>query len=202
MINSSVMADSEPCPPIRNVEELIQSLDAAVAACDDPTRCRQVMETLTRAFSCGEDILPAEFLETSPEGYARRLLHRHPGGAYSVVVMVWGPGQGTPLHDHAGTWCVECVSHGSIRVMNYRREANLDSEAGILDFTEQESVQAGVGEAGKLIPPFEYHIIENPNEEVAVTVHVYGGEILRCNTFEKAEEGGYQLLVRELAYND
>ena len=103
MINSSVMADSEPCPPIRNVEELIQSLDAAVAACDDPTRCRQVMETLTRAFSCGEDILPAEFLETSPEGYARRLLHRHPGGAYSVVVMVWGPGQGTPLHDHAGS---------------------------------------------------------------------------------------------------
>ena len=202
MINSPLMTETEPSPPIRNVEELITGLDAAVAACDDPTRCRQVMETLTQAFSCGEEILPPEFLAESPEGYARRLLHKHPGGAYSIVVMVWGPGQGTPLHDHAGTWCVECVSHGRIRVKNFRREANLDSEAGILDFTEEESVQAGVGEAGKLIPPFEYHIIDNPHDEVAVTVHVYGGEILRCNTFEKVEDGGYQLCVRELAYND
>lgn len=202
MIDSPFMTESEPCPPIRSVEDLIAGLDAAVAASDDPTRCRQVMETLCHAFSSGEEILPEEFLALSSEGYARRLLHKHPGGAYSVVVMVWGPGQGTPLHDHAGTWCVECVSHGRIRVINYRREANLDSEAGILDFTEQQSVVAGVGEAGKLIPPFEYHVIDNPHEEMAVTVHVYGGEILRCNTFEKAEDGGYQLMVRELAYND
>jgi len=196
------VTETEPSQPIRNLEDLIAGLDDAVAASDDPTRCRQVMEVLIRTFSSGAPILDASMCTPSKDGYARRLLHRHPHGAYSVVVMVWGPGQGTPLHDHAGTWCVECVSQGSIKVTNFRREANLDSEAGILDFTEAQSQMAGVGEAGKLIPPFEYHIIENPGTETAVTVHVYGGEILRCNTFEKQDAGGYQLHERELAYNE
>lgn len=194
------MTESEPSQPIQNVEDLIDGLDAAVAASDDPARCKQVMGVLVRAFSEGNSILDDSLLALDPNGYARRLLYRHPHGAYSIVVMVWGPGQGTPLHDHAGTWCVECVSQGSIRVTNFRREANRDSEAGVLDFTKQQSQMAGVGEAGKLIPPFEYHIIENPGNETAVTVHVYGGEILRCNTFEEMASGGYQLQVRELAY--
>lgn len=195
------MTETEPSQPIRNLDDLISGLDDAVAASDDPTRCRQVMGVLIRAFSNGDPILDPAMCEPCENGYARRLLHRHPHGAYSVVVMVWGAGQGTPLHDHAGTWCVECVSQGSIRVTNFRREANHDSEAGIMDFTMQQAQMAGVGEAGKLIPPFEYHVLENPGAETAVTVHVYGGEILRCNTFEKQAAGGYKLHVRELAYN-
>ncbi|MDA0667802.1 MAG: cysteine dioxygenase family protein [Planctomycetota bacterium] len=194
------MTKTDPTQPIRNVDDLIASLDAAVAASDDSARCKQVMETLIHAFSEENDILSEAMCATSEEGYARRLLYRHPHGAYSVVVMVWGAGQGTPLHDHAGTWCVECVCQGSIKVTNFRRDANRDSEAGILDFSEQQSQMAGVGEAGKLIPPFEYHILENPGTETAVTLHVYGGEILRCNTFEEAEGGGYKLHKRELAY--
>lgn len=194
------MTETEPRPPIRTVDDLTASLDAAVAAVDDPARCKQVMEVLIHAFSDDNTILEEALCAPAGDSYARRLLHRHPHGAYSVVVMVWGAGQGTPLHDHAGTWCVECVSQGTIKVTNFRREANRDSEAGILDFSEQQSQMAGVGEAGKLIPPFEYHIIENPGTETAVTVHVYGGEILRCNTFEEVEGGGFKLQERELAY--
>ena len=33
--------------------------------------------------------------------------------------MTWGPGQGTPLHDHAGMWCVEGVLEGRIEVARY-----------------------------------------------------------------------------------
>lgn len=196
------MTESDSGRQIQDLEGLIRGLDDAVAAPDDPTRCRQVMEVLTEAFSEENEILAPEFLHTDPDSYARRLLHRHPHGAYSVVIMVWGPGQGTPLHDHAGTWCVECVSQGRIEVTNFRRLANRDSASQVLDFEEEQVQAAGVGEAGKLIPPFEYHTIRNPGEEVAVTVHVYGGEILRCNTFEKVKEGGYRLRVRELAYTD
>ena len=47
-------------------------------------------------------------------GYGRRLLHRDPRGRYTVVVMTWGPGQGTPIHDHANLWCVECVYRGNV----------------------------------------------------------------------------------------
>ena len=45
---------------------------------------------------------------------------------YSVVVMVWDRNQGTPLHDHAGVWCVECVYRGRIRVTSF----DLENDAG------------------------------------------------------------------------
>ena len=33
--------------------------------------------------------------------------------------MTWGPGQGTPVHDHGGLWCVEGVVEGQIAVTRY-----------------------------------------------------------------------------------
>ena len=55
--------------------------------------------------------------------YARRLLHRDPAGRYTAIVMTWGPGQGTAVHDHGGLWCVEGVVDGEIAVTQYRRAA-------------------------------------------------------------------------------
>ena len=46
-----------------------------------------------------------------------------------------------------------------------------------------------MGEAGALIPPFDYHVIENPFSEPAATVHVYGGEMECCEVFLPEEDG-------------
>src|SRR5215469_2439215 len=63
--------------------------------------------------------LPDRFRTPRPDTYARRLLHRDPAGAYTAVVMTWGRGQKTSLHDHAGIWCVECVIDGTMEVAQY-----------------------------------------------------------------------------------
>ena len=196
------MSPEPPTQPAQSTEDLVRLLDEAVAACDDQARCNGVMEALMAAVADGAEFLPPAFLEVAEEGYARRLLHRAEDGSYSVVVMVWGPGQSTPLHDHAGMWCVECVYQGEILVRNYSRVANRDSSQGILDFEREEEVVAGIGEAGKLIPPFEYHTIGNFGGEPAVTIHVYGGEITSCRIFTPVEEGGYRLEVKTLGYNE
>jgi hypothetical protein len=60
-------------------------------------------------------------------------------------------------------------------------------------------VHAGVGEAGALIPPFEYHLLENAGEAPAVTLHVYGGETTRCHIFEPSGNGWLRR-YRELTY--
>ena len=57
-------------------------------------------------------MLPDRFRVARAEGYARRLLHRNDRLGYTAVVMTWAPGQRTPLHDHAGIWCVEGVVEG------------------------------------------------------------------------------------------
>ena len=57
-----------------------------------------------------------------------------------------------------------------------------------------------MGEAGALIPPFEYHVLENPSDHPAITIHVYGGEMKYCHIFEPVEGGGYRRKYRELSY--
>ena len=182
------------------VAELIRRLDEAVVERDDAVRCRNVKRVLTDVVSSGQDFVDEAFLKPAPNRYARRLLHRDPQGRYSAVVMVWDRGQGTPLHDHAGHWCVECVYRGRIRVTSYDIRGG-DPERDIVRFEQQSVIHAGVGESGALIPPFEYHVLENPDETPAITIHVYGEELTYCHIFEPVE-GGYRRVFRELQYTD
>ena len=69
-----------------------------------------------------------------------------------------------------------------------------------LTFAPESVVLAGKGEAGHLIPPFEYHMIENPDDTASVTIHVYGGEMTQCHAFFPLEGGGYRREVRALSY--
>ncbi len=181
------------------VEELVRRLDQAVATDDTDQLCRNVKTVLADVVSSGEQFVDPAYLAPAADKYARRLLHRDPSGRYSVVVMVWGTDQGTPLHDHAGVWCVECVYRGRIRVTSFDLES--DAAAEPLRFTPESVVFAGVGEAGHLIPPFEYHMIENADRTPSVTLHVYGGELTWCNAFHPLEGGGYRRERRELSYS-
>jgi len=185
----------------KKVDELIRRLDEATSAHDDAECCRRVKQVLIDVVSSGEQFLEPPFLEPAADRYARRLLHRAPGNRYTVIAMVWGVGQGTPLHDHAGTWCVECVYRGKIKVTSFSVRGG-DPEKDIVQFERETVVMAGVGEAGALIPPFEYHMIENPTPAPVVTIHVYGGEMTFCHVFEPQEAGGYRRKYRELTYTN
>jgi predicted metal-dependent enzyme (double-stranded beta helix superfamily) len=180
------------------MQELIRRLDEACSVRDDEGRCLRVKDVLIDIVNSGEDFIDARFLEPARERYARRLLHRDLQDRYTVLAMVWGPGQATPLHDHAGIWCVECVYRGKIEVTSYSVRGG-DPEEGVVLFEKAKVVTAGIGEAGALIPPFEYHTIANVTEAPSVTIHVYGGEMTHCHVFTPVE-GGYRREFRELAY--
>jgi len=180
------------------VREMVRRLDEAMTPRDDAGRCRAVKQVLEETFAAGTNFLDAPYLVPNPERYARRLLHRDPDNRYTVIAMVWNIGQGTPLHDHAGIWCVECVYQGRIRVTSYNCQGG-DPEHDIVQFKQETTIHAGVGEAGALIPPFEYHVLENAGAAPAVTLHVYGGEMDHCHIFEPVENGWLRR-YRELSY--
>jgi hypothetical protein len=72
----------------------------------------------------------------------------------------------------------------------------------VVQFEKESVVHAGVGEAGALIPPFEYHVLENAGDVPAITIHVYGEEMTYCHVFEPVDGGGYRRVYRELQYTD
>jgi 3-mercaptopropionate dioxygenase len=178
---------------------LVQAVDAAMRAGSIDEITRAVQTALQSATRQGEIALPARFTSVRPDTYARRLLHRDPQTGYTIVVMTWGPGQQTSLHDHAGMWCVECVVDGALRVEQFDL---LDEQAGRLRFARQKVVRAGVGDAGCLIPPFEYHILGNAlTDRSSVSVHVYAGEMERCNVYVDSGTGYWTREARCLAYD-
>jgi predicted metal-dependent enzyme (double-stranded beta helix superfamily) len=128
-------------------------------------------------------ILPERFRRTKPDSYARRLLYSDPELGFTALVMTWGPGQRTALHDHAGIWCVEGVLEGEMEVHRY--ELMDEGEDGICRFAERDSVRAVAGTAGALLPPFEHHVLANARpDQTSLTLHVYGGEMTHCDIFE------------------
>jgi predicted metal-dependent enzyme (double-stranded beta helix superfamily) len=181
-------------------DTLCARLDAAVRAGGAEAIAQQVKTELQAALRDGPLPLGDEFRAPRPDTYARRLFHRDPNGQYTVVVMTWGPGQGTALHDHAGIWCVECVVDGRMEVVQYDMVGRTGES---YRFEERTRVTAGVGSAGCLIPPFEYHTLANARPDApSVTLHVYGGEMDHCHVFEPAGDGTWARRRRDLKYHE
>lgn len=180
-------------------ETLREKIDAAMLAGSPGAIAQKVKTALVETLKCDGLSLPAELTRPLPNTYARRLLHSDPEGRYTAVVMTWGPGQGTPLHDHAGIWCVECVVDGEMEVQQYDL---VEEKNGAYRFAAQPSVEAARGSAGCLIPPFEYHTLVNRRPGAAsVTLHIYGGEMDHCHAFEPAGDGSYRRVEKRLSYH-
>ena len=180
------------------VDQLIERVDRAVALGGAEAIAAAIKQTLSDLIRSRALKLPASFCRPRPESYARRLLHRDPATGWTAVVMTWGPGQGTLLHDHAGIWCVEGVVEGEMEVLQYEMTGASD---GRWRFAPRGRVHALAGSSGALIPPFEYHVLRNAKPgATSVTLHVYGGEMDHCHVFEENRDGTWRKVERRLAY--
>lgn len=191
--------------PAASIEHIVARVDEAVRQPTTEAITESLTRCLCRLASEGSLSLPAEICTPCAEHYARRLLHRSDELGYAMVAMIWGPDQGTALHDHAGTWCVEGVVEGTIEVTRYEL---VEHSGERWRFQRRDTVQTGIGTAGSLIPPFEYHTIRNASDETtAITLHVYGSEMDHCSVFEPQEtsetDGAcwYARRVRRLSYD-
>ena len=188
----------EVCP---GYEVLVTRLDASVDAGDTGAITQAVKADLEYVLANRLLALPERFIGTRPESYARRLLHRDPRGRYTAIVMTWGPGQGTAVHDHGGLWCVEGVVDGEIAVTQYLVQPDQD---GFFRVTPIGSLLAGTGSAGCLIPPTDHHVLANARpDRASVTLHVYGGDLDDCKVFLPATaDGRYSETTKALSFHE
>ena len=162
-------------------DKLVSAIDTAVSSGDEHAITAALRNTLCRMIRDRDVQLPGCVFEPIEDHYARREIYRSPQHGYSVVAMTWGPGQGTPVHDHCGLWCVEGVWDGELEITQYEL---LETEGERARFRAAGGMVAGPGSAGSLIPPHEYHSIRNTsNDEVAVSVHIYKAQMEACSMF-------------------
>src|SRR5690606_34853383 len=84
----------------------LERLAAAIeAACAGPAAGLPVaVEQALCRHGAAEGLLVPRQRVGSVAGYARHLLYADAKGRFSVVALVWQPGQRTPVHAHY-TWC-------------------------------------------------------------------------------------------------
>lgn len=181
------------------IDRLVEVLDRGVARQDTASITTEVKDGLCGLIREGGIELPPQVQRPGQDSYGRHLLYRSDEHGYVVVAMAWGPGQGTPVHDHAGVWCVEAVCKGEMTVVQYDL---VERDGERFRFEPQGTVQSGPGAGGALIPPFDYHTLANTwNDGVSITLHVYGRDLERCAIFEPAGDGWHQRRFKDLAYS-
>lgn len=123
----------------------------------------------------GPGILTAAERRGDPDCYQTHLLHAEPDGTFSIVAVVWRPGQVTPIHDHV-TWCVAGVLQGA-------EDEELFTLAG--DGTAVRPAGrnlTGAGSVTGFAPPGDIHRVRGPGPGVTVSLHVYGADISRLGS--------------------
>lgn len=121
------------------------------------------------------EILTAEQRVGAADSYRSYQLHTEPDGSFSVVALVWRPGQVTGIHDHV-TWCVfgviQGVEHEELFTLDERRECLVEAGSNTNE----------TGDVSGFAPPGDIHRVRNAGEDTAISIHVYGTDVSRIGS--------------------
>ncbi len=153
-------------------------MDALVSSGRDPHTIAEKTASYLEGLLAYPQFLEERFREPDAHHYRQHILHVHPAGLYSVVSLVWNPGQATPVHDHV-CWCVVGVLQGRERETSYNLLSDGDEEW----LVKEGSTVHTSRQVSRLVPPDEdVHKVENAGEGLAISVHIYGADIAERGT--------------------
>ena len=129
-----------------------------------------VADQLRAALPTPDEVLTPEQCLGSPETYCSHTLHVEPAGAFSIIAVVWRPGQITRIHDHV-TWCVLGVIQG------VEHEELFDADLNLVGVNDNR-----VGDVSGFAPPGDIHRVRNTTDTTAISIHIYGTDVTRLGS--------------------
>jgi predicted metal-dependent enzyme (double-stranded beta helix superfamily) len=101
-------------------------------------------------------------------GYTRHVAYADPLGQFTIVYLIWPPGQFSPVHGHR-TWCAYRVVKGELSETLYQWNRDRQCARALRDARRQP------GDIVTAAPGLEHiHRLGNASGDVAVSMHVYG----------------------------
>lgn len=164
-------------PPTAALAELIARIRTVVGREPNAARVGAAVAELLPPYLLRDDLLTAEQMAPDECAYCRHILHVEPDASFSIVALVWLPGQETAIHDHV-SWCVVGVHRGEEDETNYRLAGRNGPEQ--LEVTGH--TVNPVGSVAALVPPGDIHRVKNSGRDVAVSLHVYGADVQKLGS--------------------
>src|ERR671911_2585564 len=164
------MTTAAPTRPARKLTNLIDGIRAAVAVHADWAETAELVAEQLRRHLPGPDVLTAEQRLGSPDDYVGHTLYVEPDGSFSIVALVWRPGQLTRIHDHM-TWCAFGVIQG------VEHEELFDADLNPIGRSDNH-----VGDVSGFAPPGDIHRVHNTADTTAISIHIYGTDVTRIGS--------------------
>lgn len=164
-------------PPARGDASRLRSFVTLFSALRDdtdvPAEILQAGRVLLAELIAHDDWLPDAFAAPAPHRFQQYLLHCDSGQRFSVVSMVRGPGQSTPVHDHA-VWGLVGVLRGAELAQRFTR-----GPGGGPWLPQGAPKRLVAGSIREVVPGFsDAHQVSNAHiDRVSVSIHVYGANI-------------------------
>jgi predicted metal-dependent enzyme (double-stranded beta helix superfamily) len=154
------------------LNDLVKSVKSVLAEESDPEQRTPSVARVLQPFLRDSRLLTLEQRQPDPERYRQHVLYVEETGAFSIVALVWLPGQSTAVHDHV-SWCVIGVHQGREHEVSYRliRDGHDEYLLPIGESTHR------AGSVAALEPPGDIHTVFNPGPETAISIHIYGADV-------------------------
>jgi predicted metal-dependent enzyme (double-stranded beta helix superfamily) len=122
--------------------------------------------------------------------YARLLLNSL-ADPFQIVLVLWAPGHGSPIHDHAGTVGVVSAMFGRTREIKYEILHRYGPEVALAPSGDMLIVP---GTTTPIYPEddMQLHLMVNETSEWAATIHVYLTAIHRYHTYDQQSDKLYR----------
>ncbi|EPE09985.1 cysteine dioxygenase [Ophiostoma piceae UAMH 11346] len=184
---SCAAADCAVCVPgvSPRFESLVQSLKQALGPSSGLTSDDVDVNHLTRLMADydanDEGWMPYNFGDTS-RGYTRNLVDEG-NGKSNLLLLVWSPGKGSPIHDHGNAHCLMKILRGALTETRY---AFPETTGEAMTITSEKTYRENA--VAYMADELGVHKIWNKGSDFAVSLHLYtppnvakGG----CNVFNE-----------------
>jgi predicted metal-dependent enzyme (double-stranded beta helix superfamily) len=136
----------------------------------------QARELIADALATPGAWLDERYLQREPEqDWVLHPLYRAADRSLSMLVAVFKPGAAAPIHDHHA-WAVVGVYRGSERETRFRRVDD-GGRPGQAELHATETLVSSPGDV-TIVPAEAIHTVEALGDHDAVSIHVYGTDIV------------------------
>jgi predicted metal-dependent enzyme (double-stranded beta helix superfamily) len=156
--------------PAGQLTQLVADVRTVVDTHVDWSQTAQMVAAQLRRLLPTPDLLTPEQRRGSPDGFRSHTLHVEPDGSFSIIALVWRPGQITRIHDHV-TWCTFAVIQG------VEHEELFDADLNLIGRNDNH-----VGDVSGFAPPGDIHRVHNIGDTTAISIHVYGTDVTRIGS--------------------
>lgn len=161
--------------PTLSLDQFISIIERELDSTPDSTRIAATVQRHLASLIRNSGFLAPEFRIPAQDCYRSHLVALAPSKRFSVMSLVWLPGQATPIHDHI-CWCVVGVLQG--REYEERFSLREDASGARWLVRQGADVPVHLGETSTLVPPEEnIHRVRNGCDGLAISIHVYGADL-------------------------